>query len=215
MASRTPTKRRRAPQKRAEETRQHLLDTAVKLFTSVGFEGTTSAAIEEAAEVQRGLLAYHFGSKDALWRAAVDYTFVGFETRAIELFEQELAVRDNDALAALIAAYIRSGARYPEPLDFIVREAKVSSSRREYIAQTHVSRFAGMISNVSGRPANVHDFYIVVGAMSFAFVAPAAGWQIWDIDPFSEEFVEGQIEAAIDLFRKGWAQQAPTSQTQE
>ena len=61
-------------------------------------------------------------------------------------------------------------------------------------------------SSVSARPANVYDFYALVGAMSFVFVSPAGARRIWDTDPFSDAFVERYIETIISLFRHGWSQ---------
>lgn len=208
MAGHPSKPRQRARQKRAEETRRRLLEAAIEMFTTVGFEGTTVAALEEVAGVQRGLLTYHFGSKDALWRLAVDRAFEQSEAATRELFAAELAARAGDQIGAVIAAYIRGSARHPETLNFIMREASIESDRRDYIAEKHVSRFADAISNVSGRPKSVHDFYALVGAMSFVFVSPAGARRIWKSDPFSDAFVERHIETVIDLFRHGWPEAA-------
>lgn len=206
MTLRSPKTRQRAPQKRAEETRQHLLEAAIEMFATVGFEGVTVAALEEEAGVQRGLLRYHFDSKDALWREAVDLAFTQSETAIRELFVDELAKRGGDQLAALIAAYIRGSARHPEMLNFIMREAKVESDRRDYIAEKHVSRFADMISQASGRPKSVYDFYALAGAMNFVFVSPAGARRIWKKEPFSDAFIKRHIESIIALFRHGWGE---------
>ena len=206
MTLRSPEKRQRAPQKRAEEPRQRLLEAAMEMFATVGFEGVTAAALEEEAGVQRGLLRYHFGDKDELWRQAVDLAFTQSEAAIRELFVDELAQRGGDQLAALIAAYIRGSARHPEMLNFIMREAKVDSDRRDYIAEKHVSRFADMISQVSGRPKSVYDFYALAGAMNFVFVSPAGARRIWKKDPFSDAFVKKHIESVIALVRHGWGE---------
>jgi len=206
MSSRSPQKRQRAPQQRAEETRQRLLEAAIEMFTTVGFEGATAAALEEEAGVQRGLLRYHFDSKEALWREAVDLAFTQSEAALRELFVAELARRDGDRLAALIAAYIRGSARHPEMMNFIMREANVESDRRDYIAEKHVSRFADMISQVSGRPKSVYDFYALAGAMNFVFVSPAGARRIWKKEPFSDAFIKRHIESVIALFRHGWGE---------
>ena len=205
MAAHPPKPRQRARQKRAEETRQRLLDAAIEMFTAIGFEGTTAAALEEVAGVQRGLMAYHFGSKDSLWRLAVDRTFDLSEATTREFFAAELSKRGDDPLGALVAAYVRGSARHPELLNFIMREASVESDRRDYIAEKHVSRFADIISNVTGRPKSVFDFYALVGAMSFAFVSPAGARRIWEIEPFSDAFVEQHIEVITDIFKRAWA----------
>lgn len=206
MTPRSPKTRQRAQQKRAEDTRQRLLGAAIEMFTTVGFEGATGAALEEEAGVQRGLLRYHFGDKDTLWRLAVDQTFNQSEAALRELFVDELAKRGGDRLAALIAAYIRGSARHPEMLNFIMREAKVESGRRDYIAEKHVSRFADMISQVSGRPKSVYDFYALAGAMNFVFVSPAGARRIWKKEPFSDAFIKRHIESIIALFRHGWGE---------
>ena len=206
MTLRSSKKRQRAPQKRAEDTRQHLLEAAIEMFASVGFEGVTAAALEEEAGVQRGLLRYHFGTKDVLWRQAVDLAFTQSEVAIRELFVEELAKRGGDQLAALIAAYIRGSARHPEMLNFIMREANVDSDRRDYIAEKHVSRFADMISQVSGRPKSVYDFYALAGAMNFVFVSPAGARRIWKKEPFSDAFVKRHIESVIGVFRNGWGE---------
>lgn len=199
-----PKKRIRGPQKRAQLTKARLMAAAIEMFSTAGFEGTTGAALEEAAGVQRGLLAYHFGSKDALWRAAVDQVFTQFEAHGRKLFAEELGVRGDDPLGAFIACFIRASAQKPELLNFIVREAKIESGRRDYIAEKHVSGFADLIVQVTGRPKSVHDFYALTGAMTFVFVSPAGARRIWDTEPFSEAFVTSHIEAVIDIFRAAW-----------
>lgn len=208
-------KRLRAPQKRAEETKARLLAAAIETFSTAGFEGTTAAALEEAAGVQRGLLAYHFGSKAALWRIAVDQAFGEYEVRIRDLFAAEFPARKDDRLGALIAAFIHANAQKPALLNFIMREAKVVSDRRDYIAKKHVSRFADIIAQVTERPKSVHDFYALVGAMSFAFVSPAGGRQIWNIDPFSEDFVVHHIETVTSIFRAAWGTGASAPQDKE
>lgn len=197
-------KRQRGPQKRAELTKARLMAAAIEAFSTTGFEGTTAAALEESAQVQRGLLAYHFGSKAALWRAAVDQVFTQFEAHARKLFAAELSARGNDRLGALIAAFVRSSAQKPELLNFIMREAKIESGRRDYIAEKHVSGFADLIVQVTGRAKSIHDFYMLAGAMTFVFVSPAGARRIWNTEPFSEAFIASHIEAVIGVFRTAW-----------
>lgn len=205
MTTHSPKVRQRAPQKRAKETRQRLIEAAISMFTTAGFEGVTAAAIEEVAGVQRGLLAYHFGSKDTLWRSAVDQAFGRFEEATRTRFIAELPTRGDDLLGAMIAAYVRTIAEQPEALNFIMREARIESDRRDYIAEKHVSRLAEYISVVSGRTANAYDFYALIGAMSFPFVSPAGARRIWSIDPFSEAFVEQHIQTVSEIFKRSWS----------
>jgi AcrR family transcriptional regulator len=63
------------------ESRQALLDSAVGLFADKGYAATSLDEIAEAARLTKGALYWHFGSKQALFRAV------------IELLEQRLMER--------------------------------------------------------------------------------------------------------------------------
>lgn len=56
----------------AEQTRQQILDAALRLFAARGYAGTGTQAITKAAHVTKPVLYYHFGSKAGLFRAIVD-----------------------------------------------------------------------------------------------------------------------------------------------
>lgn len=53
----------------ASDTRSRILDTAERLFTEHGFEGTSMRQITSAAGVNLAAANYHFGSKEALLQA--------------------------------------------------------------------------------------------------------------------------------------------------
>jgi AcrR family transcriptional regulator len=54
---------------RGQATRDHLIETATRLFAERGFEGTSIDAILEDAGVSRGSLYHHFATKEALFEA--------------------------------------------------------------------------------------------------------------------------------------------------
>jgi AcrR family transcriptional regulator len=53
-------------QERAQVTRDSLLTAAIALFAERGYDAIGTREIETAAGVKRGLITYHFGSKEAL-----------------------------------------------------------------------------------------------------------------------------------------------------
>lgn len=62
-----PRDRVTAPQPQsAEQTRQALIRTALKLFGAKGFDGTSTREIANAANANIGSIAYHFGGKEGL-----------------------------------------------------------------------------------------------------------------------------------------------------
>ncbi|HXH60017.1 MAG TPA: TetR/AcrR family transcriptional regulator [Fimbriimonadaceae bacterium] len=57
-------------QRDPEATRRKILGAATRLFAKHGYSGTSIANVADAAGVQKGLVRYHFKSKDGLWQAA-------------------------------------------------------------------------------------------------------------------------------------------------
>ena len=64
--------RRRKPAVPEPDGRERILTAAIRSFSEVGYAGTTTAGIARDAHVTQPLIHHHFGSKDGLWRAAVD-----------------------------------------------------------------------------------------------------------------------------------------------
>ena len=69
---------------KGETTRLRILDAAETLFAEAGFEGASTRRIAEMAGVPAGLINYHFGSKEDLYRAV-------FERRAVTVVDQRMA----------------------------------------------------------------------------------------------------------------------------
>jgi AcrR family transcriptional regulator len=87
-----------APRMVAADRRQHLIETAVTLFTDGSYRGTTTAEIARAAGVSEPILYRHFASKRDLYLAALEHVWA--KTR--ENWEQALAA-SPDACAAVEA----------------------------------------------------------------------------------------------------------------
>ncbi|WP_327120834.1 TetR/AcrR family transcriptional regulator [Nocardia sp. NBC_01730] len=72
-----PVRRRGRPpaaESTAGDTRQRIVRAAIDLFAEKGFHGTGVAEIGERADIQRGALYYHIGSKEELlWQILRDY----------------------------------------------------------------------------------------------------------------------------------------------
>jgi AcrR family transcriptional regulator len=57
----------------ADERRLQILETALKVFASNGFKGTSIKDIAEAAGISQGLMYHYFTSKENLLEATVEY----------------------------------------------------------------------------------------------------------------------------------------------
>lgn len=56
---------------RGEDTRRRILDAALDLFGSLGFEATSTRTLAERAGVNLPAIQYYFGSKEGLYRAVI------------------------------------------------------------------------------------------------------------------------------------------------
>lgn len=82
---------------------QKIVDAAARLFGNDGFEGATMLAVARAAGVSKGLLHYHFRSKEHLLIEAQRSTFRQIHLRFEERFERgehglNMALEGLDAL---------------------------------------------------------------------------------------------------------------------
>ena len=83
----------------AAERREQLIDVAVEMFASNGFEGTTTKAIAQAAGVTEALIFRHFATKEDLYTAILDFKArnAGMESWMSEL-QHFCDIRDDRAL---------------------------------------------------------------------------------------------------------------------
>ena len=149
MTLRSPKTRQRAQQKRAEETRQRLLAAAIEMFATVGFEGVTVAALEEEAGVQRGLLRYHFDSKDALFLALVADMSENVKSSARAALSEDMSALEIEAAA--LAAFLDFASEHKE-IYRIIDEAEFvdpASYRTHY--ETIAERIAGRLKGGAER----------------------------------------------------------------
>ncbi|MEU4168920.1 ScbR family autoregulator-binding transcription factor [Streptomyces sp. NPDC026665] len=79
-----------AQQERAVRTRRAVVEAAAAVFAERGYAAATIAEILERAEVTKGALYFHFGSKEALARGVIDAQITADYWMPRELKLQEL-----------------------------------------------------------------------------------------------------------------------------
>lgn len=89
----TPSARRRLP---ATQRREQILAVAQSAFARGGYRGTTTLEISRAAGVSEKLVLKHFGSKEALFRAAVVDPLLALMMSANEQARARLAGEPGD-----------------------------------------------------------------------------------------------------------------------
>src|SRR5262245_16020715 len=109
---------------------ERLLEAALVEFGARGFDAASTRRIARHADAHQPQIHYHFDSKRALWKAAVDHLFAelrgAMEGIALDgRSDRELA----DAFAELIRRFVRFAAAHPELNRIMVHEATARSER--------------------------------------------------------------------------------------
>ena len=90
----------RAAQSRGEDTRRRILETALQVFATEGYEGASTRQLAERAGVNLPAIQYYFGSKEGLFRAVIDSIIERTETHMAPLaVEVKGALADPATLA--------------------------------------------------------------------------------------------------------------------
>lgn len=203
MTAATPKTRIRGPQKRAEETQRRLVEAGIKAFSTVGYEGTSVVALETAARVKRGLLVYHFRTKEAFWRVVADELGARIEASLRRFFDAEGG--PSDPLEKAVDAFMRANAETPELLRILIRDSEPITPRIAYLLDRNVRTFIAALEGVVNRKIDVHDYYLFVGMTSFALASPLEARHIWSIDPLSDDFIAEQTKIVTALLRHHWS----------
>lgn len=120
MSSSPPTPAARRPRGRPNckefAGAQALLKHARSAFARHGFEATSLRSIAEASGVDAGLVAHHFGSKDALWNAVVDDIVRLVQPLITELqtVRDETSMTPRARLNKAVALIIAQNFRHPD-----------------------------------------------------------------------------------------------------
>ncbi len=203
----TTVPRRR--QARATATRTALLDAALAEFAAHGFEGASTRRIAAAAGTHQPQINYHFDSKDALWRAAVDHLFERLDNSVREhLDDNKEGWGTRAGFAANLRAFVHVAAGLPELNRIMVQEATIDSERLRWIVERHTRpRFDVVTSHwrrlrADGQVADIDEvvlYYSLVGAASLAYVnAPEA--RLLGHDTLTDSFISAHADALVTMF---------------
>ena len=208
---RTTTAHRRprttTPARGAPDTPRRLLDSALEMFSERGFDGATTRDIAGRAGVNLGLVQYHFGGKEKLWRAAVDHAFA--DLWATLDAAAAPGVDEPARLAALIRAAVRFAADHPALVRLMNDEGKREGPRLKWLVERHGRRLYDLAGGVlAAAPhgalaglAPVHLYYAFVGAVGLIFSQAAECRRLTGVDPTgSRALVDAHADAMVRLF---------------
>ncbi|MEP1142652.1 MAG: TetR/AcrR family transcriptional regulator [Henriciella sp.] len=183
----TEAKREKTERKRGRprggggaDLKQALLKAAIDQFAERGFDGVSLSQIASKIDADVGLTRYYFGSKAALWNAAMENLSERFaeDLMAANTFEDG---SKTDALKALIKAFIVASAKWPQVSRIIVFDGDKSDARGAFITNQLVGPFYQLLTELiegakaEGTVANVSSrtiFFMITHGGSFPMALP-------------------------------------------
>ena len=200
------------------DIREALLESALVEFGAKGFDGASTRAIASRVQAHQPQINYHFESKAALWRAAVDHLF-GLLWEAFDgAIPANLTGIDVSALAAAFAdairRFVRFAAKHPELNQIMVHEGTAASDRLTWMTETHVKPFfdgirpAWQILRDGGVAAPIGNeilYYVLVGAASLPYVNAPEFRLLTGRDPANPKWIDAHADGLVAILLPGLA----------
>ena len=192
---------------KGERTQEKILEAATRLFAERGYDGASIREIEQAAGVNRGLITYHFGTKDDLWKAMAGRTFMPYLDDLRGKLDLLRALDGATRQRMLIEHFIRTSAARPHMNQIMIRENFAQSWRTDWLVRGFLLPMREL-SDALGEDAPLlrllntdpHTRYALLGACNLAFSLPCEVRALFQEDAYDEAFIEAHVARVTELF---------------
>ena len=152
MSSSPESKRRgrpagRPPGTSAVDTRREILDAALEAFAETGFEAMSVRELTRRLGVSHNLVHHHFGSKQDLWREALDHGIGSTAQELSELLGHSVgSPRSREVLREVIEGAIALLTRRPEVARIFADESARPGPRLDYLYEQFLGPLMAILS---------------------------------------------------------------------
>ena len=169
-----------------EDTREQLLESAMKLFAAKGFYGASLANIADELGLTKQALLHHFGRKEKLYAeilSRISDRMLGF----VESARASHKAPVEQLQAALLSIYDLSLSA-PHETRIIMRELLDSERRANEVSSWYLKPFLDLLVDITqsipgGKPLDSTDalarVYPLLGAMSYFIVSDVVLQQMY------------------------------------
>ncbi len=208
---------------RPEESRNAILQAAVREFSREGVAGARTDAIARAAGVNKALLYYYFKDKETLYAAVLDQVFGGLRESIEAALSSNLPPREKLlAYAGAHFDYIASHPLYPRITQGeMMRAARGRAPELERIAKQYFIPLFGRVAKVIQEGQAAGDFRPVdpmhfvpsmIAVIVFHFINAPVLRMVSKIDPLSPELVAARRAAVLDFISAALFRRQATSE---
>lgn len=203
----------------SQDTRARMIEAAIEVFGSVGYDGATTRQLAERAGVNQAAIPYHFGGKRELYLAAAQAIADYMRPRIDPLIETLRSVEDAAGAArvdAAVTSFFRLIAGNDEPeawTTFFVRCEREADDAFRIINLQAVARFQSAlidaVAAATGRSPDDEDLKIrtaiVLGAISNFrtlrnVMLSSLGWDTFDAERTRKLEIAVRRLAQAELF---------------
>jgi AcrR family transcriptional regulator len=190
-----------------------LLEGALAAFAEHGFEGTSVRELARSLGVSHNLIPQRIGSKEELWRRAVDHGFARLAVELAEVINGLTPADDLDTLRALVVRFVEANGAHPELLRIIQQEATTPGPRFDHLFDQYIDPVRVFGADLMGRLRQAGRLRTDSVALMYFFMANGAGGPLalpamaakfgLRVDPTDPDAVRRHAEAAVDLLFDG------------
>lgn len=181
-----------------------VLDLAFRAFAERGYEGTTLRELAKELGVSHNLLNVRFGTKEDLWRRAVDARVARIAPPVFEAFEAS-GLGEEARLRELVHRFCRWAAENGEFAALSYVEGRRATWRIDYIVDAYLRPFKENLEALLGSVAVQRPVHPITTSAFMAMLVQGVGFYfasqpMLDRLGVGDELESGHIEAQIDMF---------------
>jgi TetR/AcrR family transcriptional regulator len=184
------------------DTRSRLVAAAVDAFSASGYEGVSVREVERQAGVNRGLVAYHFGSKEKLWQEAVNWLMARFHDEFVPYQDTFREVSAAERERVLLIVFTRFCAKHPQYFRLLIIEGDVDSERTAWLVEEHLRPAIAFFNRVAGREMGVSSavdlisHFAFMGVAATIFAMPSFSRLMFGLEPADPRFQDMFVHVA-------------------
>ncbi|MFJ3581718.1 TetR/AcrR family transcriptional regulator [Streptomyces sp. NPDC090127] len=185
---------------------EEVLQAALQAFATHGFQGVSLRTLTEELGVSHNLLHQRFGSKQALWKAAVDW---GFGLLVAELLaSDDESAPPPDRLRTFVRTFARFSGHHPELLRLMNIEGGHPGERLDYITDTYtvpvVARFLPirdeLVHHGEIRPVPAEViFYMITSGGGAMYASRAQAERLFTAAPLAPDHIDAYADTVADF----------------
>ena len=192
-------------ERRKEQTKQRIVEAAMKLFEERGFDGTTMELIADTADVAKGTLYKHFPVKEAIVSEYVQQVFGGRQSDRVAQLAQLPDTRSRliHIYSELAEGVSRQHEVFEKYLVYVVRNT--ASLRQEHKVTSGLYQLGVAIIELGQKNGDIRvdvPLYTLEDLFEFGFIEVAKQYYM-DPQHFNAREV---IERCADIFLSGAGQ---------